>query len=199
MLPSGRLGFHLGRYDHTAPLVIDPVLSYSTYFGSGADVKATGIAVDSTGNAYIVGFDGASSFIPIKNAYQATGDNYSDGFVAKINPTGTDLIYSTYFGGKGIDEGQAIAVDGANNAYVTGRTTSKDFPGITPSVSDPGSFVIKFSSAGNALLYSHVDSNNGHVSGADAIVVDGSGNAYYTGDQYHCVSGGGSYAEMFIN
>jgi Beta-propeller repeat len=143
LLSGGRLGLRLGRYDAARPLVVDPVLVYSTYFGSGQNVTISGLAVDASGNAFITGSLLLSSFVPTKNPYQSAskGGSY-EGFAAKINPAGTDLIYSTYFGGKDIDYGNAIAIDAVGNAYVAGGTLSSDFPGAPTPFSGEHAFVL---------------------------------------------------------
>ncbi len=158
-------------------------LVYSTYLGgSGGDV-GTGIAVDSSGDAYITGYTGSTNF-PTMNPLQPTYGGDSDAFVSEINPTGSALLYSTYLGGSGGDYGHGIAVDGSGNAYVTGATTSTDFPTKNPlQPSNGGSvdaFVSQLNPAGSALVYSTYlggsDSDDG-----SSIAVDGSGNAYVTG------------------
>ena len=121
----GRVGFAIGSYDVTQPLVIDPVLSYSTYLGGGGSDIGYAVAADSAGNAYVTGstssvtFPGASG-----SAIQPSLRGGSDVFVAKLNAAGTALVYSTYLGGSASEIGRAIAVDGAGNAYVTGETDS---------------------------------------------------------------------------
>ena len=135
---DGRVGFALGEYDPSAPLVIDPVLEYSTYF-----VAVRAIAVDAAGNAYL------------------TGTNLEgDVIVSKLNATGTALVYSTSLGGTGGDTGYGIAVDAAGSAYVTGRTSSLDFPLLNPIQDTRGggtdfgldAFVTKLSPTGDALF-----------------------------------------------
>src|SRR5437660_4412598 len=114
-------------------------LIYSTYLGGGGDDWGQGIAVDGSGAAYVAG-PTSSTNCPTANAFQATyGGGASDAFVAKINPSGTALVYSTYLGGSGDESmpipngglpplGPSIAVDGSGSAYVTGTTTSTNFP-----------------------------------------------------------------------
>src|SRR5208337_2632455 len=130
---DGQVGFAVGAYDHTQPLVIDPVLSYSTYLGGTSDEYGRGIAVDTAGNAYVTGETGPD-FPTTTGAYRTTYGgliNHVAVFVTKLNPTGTALVYSTYLGGTSHDQGQGIAVDTAGNAYVTGFTVSTDFPTTT--------------------------------------------------------------------
>ena len=92
---------------------------------------AHAIAVDSSGNAYITGFTASSNF-PTKGPVQPSNAGGDDVFVTKLNPTGTALVYSTYLGGSNSDVGNGIAVDSAGNAYVTGSTTSANFPTTSP-------------------------------------------------------------------
>jgi Beta-propeller repeat len=170
-------------------------LVYSTFLGAAIP---TGIAVDSAGNAYLTGSTGATNF-PTKNPLQATnngggtsygGDSlYGDAFVTKLNATGSALVYSTYLGGTGDDQGRGIAVDGAGNAYVTGYTDSTNFPTTTGSfqpVSGVGqAFVAKLNQTGSALAYSTYLGSSVSTA-AYGIAVDGSGNAYVTG---YCPAG----------
>jgi hypothetical protein len=155
-------GFEVAGYDSSQPLVIDPVLSYSSYLGGTAMDYGIGIAVDNGGNAYVVGFTYSPDF-PTTNAVAGSlhgGPGDRDAFVVKLNATGSDFVYATYLGGSNGDEGSAIAVDNDGNAYVTGKTGSPDFPlqnplqpQITPCcVGD--AFVTKLNAAGNALVYS---------------------------------------------
>ena len=128
-LRSGHtVGFTLAAYDHRERLTIDPSLSYSTYLGgSGFDV-GEGIAVDSSGNAYVTGETASSDFPTTAGAFETTYGGGDDAFVTKLNGSGSALIYSTYLGGSGFDVGEGIAVDSSGNAYVTGGTNSSDFP-----------------------------------------------------------------------
>ncbi len=193
--PRGRVGIRLGRYDAARPLVIDPVLSYSTYLGGSSDDLALGIAVDSSGNAYVTGVTRSPDFPtvnPIPGACQGSCGSGSDldAFVTKLNAAGSALVYSTYLGGSGLEEGVGIAVDSSGDAYVTGATHSTDFPTVNPvpgacqgscgSGSDFDAFVTKLNAAGSALVYStYLGGSAGE--GGSAIAVDGSGNAWVTG------------------
>ena len=125
------IGFRVDPYDNSFPLVIDPVLSYSTYVGGTDFDTGTGIAVGTDGSVYVAGSTGSANF-PTENPLQPTlvggGLFHSDGFVLKLNPAGTALVYATYFGGAEDDIAAGIAVDSQGNAYVTGSTRSPDFP-----------------------------------------------------------------------
>ena len=128
---EGLVGFRVDAYDDSRPLVIDPVLSYSSYIG-GSDYDAgASVAVGADGSVYVTGSTGSINF-PTANPLQPTfvggGLFNSDGFVLKLNSRGTALAYATYFGGSHDDFGVGIAVDSEGNAYVTGSTRSQDFP-----------------------------------------------------------------------
>jgi hypothetical protein len=185
---DGRIGFTVGTYDTTRPLVIDPVLLYSTYIGGAAEDGVNGIAVDQSGNAYITGQTKSNDF-PTQNPEQPSSGAGIDAFIAKIDPSGTSLVYSTYFGGNGLDIGDGIAVDAAGQAYVAGRTESSNFPttaGAYQGIHKGGTgdaFVAKLSANG-ALMYSTYLGADGYDA-ARAIAIDGSGNAYITGYFYN--------------
>jgi hypothetical protein len=181
-----RVGFEVAGYDARRPLYIDPVtdmLIYSTYLGGNSLDTGWAIAVDSVGNAYVTG-DTYSSNFPTMNPLQAANGGGNDAFVAKLNSAGSALVYSTYLGGSGIEHGYGIAVDSAGNAYLTGLTSSTDFPIKNPlqAASGGGSdaFVAKLNSAGSALVYSTYLGGSGDDFGAD-IAVDSAGSAYVTG------------------
>jgi hypothetical protein len=128
---DGRIGFRIAAYDASLPIVIDPVLVYSTYLGGSNWEEGNGIAVDSAGNAYIIGSTTSNNF-PIANPFQAANAGLSDAFVTKLNSAGRTLVYSTYLGGSNSDGGYRIAVDSAGSAYVTGATYSSNFPAMNP-------------------------------------------------------------------
>jgi hypothetical protein len=213
------VGFTIGRYDHSRPLIVDPVLVYSTYLG-GSGFKANypsdqgnGIAVDSAGNAYIVGSTASSDFPTTSGAFQATNTAVAANpgnttvFISKLNPSGTALVYSTYLGGSGTpqggDFGYGIALDASGDAYVTGATYSTDFPTTcdslqnvnyaAPNVTTTG-FVAELNPTGSGLVYSTYLGGSGVTPPyvglrgagdvAQAIAVNAAGNAYVTGYTY---------------
>ncbi|MPZ70986.1 MAG: hypothetical protein GEU71_15895, partial [Actinobacteria bacterium] len=189
-LEGHEVGFEVGTYDHSRRLVIDPTLVYSTFLGGTGDDKSFGIAVDSSGAAYVTGSTTSSSFptpsFPGFGGYAGQ----LDAFVTKLNAAGSALVYSTYLGGTKMDFGYGIAVDSSGAAYVTGSTTSADFPTSAPiQASNAGSedaFVTKLNPSGSALVYStYLGGSNGAVAlGVDiarGIAVDGTGAAYVTG------------------
>jgi len=184
-----QVGFELGAYDRSRPLVIDPVLSYSTYLGGTDSDGAYRGAVDASGNAYVTGSTKSQDF-PTANAFQGGrfGSSYEDVFVTKLNPAGTAPLYSTYIGGGGTDYGTGIAVDSGGSAYITGRTDSSNFP-TTPGAFKTGrpgydsTFVLKLNSSGNALIYAtYLGGSSQEQPGA--IAVDAFGSAWVTGDTY---------------
>ena len=130
VINGNEIKFKLDRFDSSKPLVIDPVLSYSTLLGSSNGDTGFGIAVDSQGSAYVTGTTDGTNFPTTSGAFKTTSNN-SAAFVTKLNATGTSLIYSSYLGGQGATtNGAAIAVDSAGNAHVTGRTSVSDFPTV---------------------------------------------------------------------
>jgi hypothetical protein len=119
---ADRVAFSLGTYDRRQPLVIDPVLSYSTYLGGSGPTWGNAITLDGAGNAYVVGYTRSPYFPTTPGAFQTTYEGRSDAFVAELNPTGTALVYSTYLGGTADNAITGIAVDSTGSAYVTGYT-----------------------------------------------------------------------------
>jgi hypothetical protein len=188
---DGSVGLALGGHDRTQALVVDPVLTYATYLGGSGNDEGRAIAVDGSGDAYVTGSTTSPNF-PIASPIQATLGGQGDAFVTKLNAAGSALVYSTYLGGSAGDSGFGIAVDGAGNAYVTGRTLSGDFPTTAGAFQTAprafgDAFVAKLNAAGNALVYSTYLSGsyspNGDTQGS-AIAVDGTGNAYVTGQTF---------------
>ncbi len=189
-------GFQVAGYDRSKPIVIDPVLLYSTYLGGSGDFigdQGNGIAVDSFRDAYVTGTTASTDF-PTLNAFHNSCSSCSSGrtaaFVTKFNPSASgaaSLLYSSYFGGSVGESGYGIAVDSLGNAYVTGFTSSPDFPTKNAfqgsCASGECAFVAKLNPAAvgpASLLYStYLGGAGGDV--GDAIAVDSAGNAYVTG------------------
>ncbi len=159
-------------------------LIYCTYLGGSFTDVGEGIAIDSAGNAYVTGSTQSTTFPTTTGAFRTTPAGGSDAFVAKLNTTGSALAYSTYLGGSSIDKARTIAVDASGNAYVTGFTTSTDFPTVGPIqgtlAGGSDAFVTKLKADGSGLVYSTF------LGGSDAdrgrgIAVDSSGNTYVSG------------------
>ena len=183
LLDERTVGFQLGAYDRRLPLVIDPTLMYSTYLGGSGSDQGNGIAVDSSGNAYVAGLTTSTNFPAVAGSYRTTNGGGRDAFVTKLGPSGA-LVYSTYLGGSGLDEANGIDIDASGNAYITGVTASTNFPtlGAYQTLAGGGDdvFVTKLNASGSGLVYST------YLGGTDddeslAIAVDGPGSAYVTG------------------
>ena len=181
-------------------------LIYSTFLGGSGDDEPYGLAVDSSGDAYITGSTGSTDFPVTPGAFQSTNNgaaNYDTvAFVTELNPAGTAEVYSTFLGGSGGDAAAGIAVDGSGNAYVAGTTSSTDFPitsGAFQSTNNdaanglPNAFVTKLNPAGNAEIYSTFLGGTGgqvvltgtliRLAGdqSTGLLVDSSGDVYITG------------------
>jgi hypothetical protein len=166
-------------------------LVYSTFIGGNNYDQPYSIAMDSTGNAYITGFTGSGDY-PAVNAFQPTfsggayPDDPYDAFVTKLNSSGTGLVYSTYLGGGGDDKGFDIDVDNSGSAYITGYTTSGNFP-LANAYQDWRSwgrfemFVTKFSTDGASLVYSTYLGGTSAIENGDGIAVDDFNCAYVVG------------------
>jgi hypothetical protein len=188
---DGRVGFAVGAYDPTRPLVIDPVLNYSTYLGgNGLDI-GTGIAVDAAGDAYVTGYTFSPNFPGTPVSGMAPSGTRSDIFVTKLNPAGTAVLYSALIGGthpasgNAVNKAGAIAVDAAGDAYVTGITNTSDFPIANAWQPNYGggtsdAFVAELNPSGTGLVYSSYLGGSGDDA-ARGITVDASGHAYVTG------------------
>ena len=193
---NNRVEFELAKYDVRRSLYIDPLI-YSTYLGGGVGGgegdEGYGIAVDSAGNAYVTGATGAADFPVTPGAFQTAcsascAGSLTNAFVTKFNPAGSALVYSTYLGGSSFDGASAIAVDSAGNAYLTGETSSTDFP-TTPGAFQTtyggggelgDAFVVKLNATGSALVYSTYLGGNDRDQGG-GIALDADGNAYIAG------------------
>jgi hypothetical protein len=179
-LAGGRDVF-VTKFSSTGTTVI-----YSTYLGGVNDDFGRGIAVDSSGSAYLTGNTFSPDF-PTVNAFQPTlvsaqGSLRDDAFVTKLNPSGTAFVYSTFLGGSNFDQGIAIAVDGSGNAYITGGASSPEFPiynAFQPTQNSAvHGFLTKLNATGSGLVYSTFLGGDGGL----AIAVDSSENVYVAGD-----------------
>jgi uncharacterized protein (TIGR03437 family) len=195
---AGGVGFALGAWDRSQPLVIDPVLAYATYLGGTNNEAARAIGLDGAGNVYIAGYTTSNNLPVSRTAAQSSYGGHTtnfmtgDAFVAKFNPSGV-MVYLTYLGGSGDDVASAIAVDAAGNTYVTGYTNSRNFPvsvnalqatyagaGGNDLVKFGDAFVTKLSPNGDQMLYSTYF--GGQLDElALGIAIDATGAVYITG------------------
>jgi len=186
------VGFEIGSYDRSRPLVIDPVLVFSTFLGGlGLDV-GWAIAVDSNGCVYVAGETASTNFVATNASSASYGGGFRDVFVAKLGAAGTNLVFSTYLGGSDEDAAFGIALDNSGNIFLAGLTASTNFP-VTPyaiSTNIHGApafgyyaydaFVAELNTNGTKLLYStYLGGSQADV--ANAIAVDGNGLIYVAG------------------
>ncbi len=179
----GQVAFALGAYDRGHELVIDPVLDYSSYLGGSGMDRALAVATDASGHIYETGVTNSANF-PVKGAFQTTLAGSEEVFVTKLNPAGSDLVYSTFLGGTGNDRGERIAVDASGNAIVAGWSTSTNSLRANAFQNTYGSnadaFVTKLNAKGNGLVFST------YVGGDSAdyafhVATDNTGAAYTVG------------------
>jgi len=182
------IGFEIGEYDTSRPLVIDPTLVYSTYLGAAGIDSGSSIDIDNSGNIYLAGTTSSTTF-PAHGSYQPSNAGLEDVFVTKLDPSGGSILYSTYIGGSSNDRAAGIFVDRYSGAaYVVGRVDalSSNFPttagafATTYRGGDFDAFVLKLNSAGNSLVYSTFLGGQENDS-AVGVAADSSGNAYVTG------------------
>lgn len=202
---DARVTLELGAYDRAKPLIIDPVLAYSTFVGGSGNEEGQAIAVDAAGNAYVAGFTSSADFPAIRAAQPMLNGLY-DVFVTKLDPTGSSFVFSTFLGGSGWERASGVAIDAAGDISVTGRTDSIDFPTTAGAVDrtcgtdglcnqdalgpHTDAFVVKLDPTGSRFVYSTYLGGSSYENGNTsdflarrdgAITVDAAGNAYVTG------------------
>ena len=159
-------------------------LVYSTFIGGTAVDNGGRLAINSGGNAYVLGSTSSPDFPTTPGAFDTTRNGAFDATLTKLNAAGSALVYATSFGGTDSDGGAGLVVDSTGNAYVAGSTSSPDFP-TTPGAynrtfNNSDAFLSKFNAAGSALVFSTL------VGGSDfdsfsSVVLDTAGNAWLTG------------------
>ncbi len=195
---ANRVGFEVGDYDHSRELVIDPILSYATYFGGTGDETSVTVAVDGAGNIYMAGSTSSTpSTFPasgVSNTYPSPFPSGTHTFVTKITPSVTTAaVYEVFLGGSGTETNVGVAVDGAGNAYIAGTTTSSNYPTTinsyqtTPYAGSTGSSHVYVTALGFnsqtaavTLNYSSYLSGNG-TDIASGMAIDYAGNMFVTG------------------
>lgn len=179
LVAKDEVAFKIDPWDRTRPLVIDPTIVYSTLFGGGLNNSAGhGIGLDSLGNILIAGYTSAADF-PTLDAHQNNLTGSQSVFVTKINAGGTALIYSTYLGGSGADDAEALAVDSTGAAWITGIAGSMDFPLLNAAQTTYGGAFVASLNAAGALKFSTF--LGGGASSGYGIAVDRLDNGYVTG------------------
>jgi len=178
------LGFHVEDHDPTLPLIIDPLL-YSTFVGGEKADHGNAMTLDSEGNVYVTGETKSPDFPTTPGCYDDSQDEYGEIFVLKLNPDNSQLLFSTFIGGKDRDYGNDITLDSDNNVYITGATSSSDFPTTQDCFDDSyngnkDAFVVKLNSNGTWLLYASFLGGSAQETG-EAIVLDSEREAYVTG------------------
>lgn len=189
---DGTVRYHVGDYDGSRALIIDPVVEFSTFLGGSQNDVGRGIAIDASLNSYVVGETNSTGFPTTTGTLDVTANGNKDVFVTKLSADLSTLVYSTYLGGNLEDAGYGIKVDASGNAYITGHTNSSGtgmggvaFP-TTVGAHDTNlnggqdAFVAKLNPNGSALVYSTFLGGNGVDSGR-GIAIDANGTAYVTG------------------
>jgi hypothetical protein len=183
-LSDGSIGFRTAHYDHTQPLLIDPSILFSGYFGGSSEDNITAIGIDALNNVVTAGWT-SSSDLPASNTAQTKYDGSVDAFVASFLPNGGALIYCTYLGGSGDDQATSLAIDSARNVYITGWTSSTNFPLVGAVQTHLGgtrdAFVTKLNASGSAFVYSTYLGGSG-VDAGYAIALNATNSAVVVGD-----------------
>jgi hypothetical protein len=155
--PDGTVGFTAGQYDRGRTLVVDPIVVFSGYFGDGSQTVVTTVAINSYNNIVVAGYTGGTA-LATAGAAMRSYEGGIDAFVAGFSPSGGQLLFCTYLGGSGEDQALGIAVDSSNNTYITGWTSSTNFPVVNPAQSKLSgtrdAFVTKLNAAGSAIVFS---------------------------------------------
>jgi uncharacterized protein (TIGR03437 family) len=180
-----QIGFAVEAYDRSKPLVIDPVIDFSTFLGGAGSDEGFAVAVDSAGAAYVTGSTYSNNFNTAGALQTINRGGKYDAFVTKINPAGSAIVYSTYLGGGGEDSGRGVAVNTGGNAFVAGITNSPDFntrnplqATITGAAED--AFLAKLSADGASVLFSTYF-GGANIDQAFGVALDAAGDAYLTG------------------
>lgn len=178
---NGVTSFHIGPYDHSRDLVIDPDVSFSTLWGGSLNDGLTGVATGPDGSVYVCGWT-ESTDVPVATAVSASQSGSLDAFVMKLSPSNT-VAYATYFGGSGFDQANGISVDSSGNAFIAGVTASKDFPTYSPLQSRlrgyRNAFVVMLGSDGGLGFSSYLGGSGSDA--ANGIAVESTGYIYVAG------------------
>jgi Abnormal spindle-like microcephaly-assoc'd, ASPM-SPD-2-Hydin/Beta-propeller repeat len=182
MLAPAKVGFALGQYDRTKELIIDPVVTYANLITANSGIQVAALATDATGNLIMIGTTSATNY-PVVNGKSGSTSGGQQVVITKLDPTGENILYSTYLPAGGLNTARAVAVDGSGNAYVVGITGGADFPvtsqnlGTCSTFCNAG-FATKLDPSG-AMVYSTLLASGQIL--PQAITVNTSGNAFISG------------------
>lgn len=182
----GVFGFSVGPYDRRLPLVIDPVMDYSSFLGGASDDQITAAALDDEGNTYLTGTTESLDLPVSGGALQGSKGGGRDIFISKLAPDGQSLIYSTYLGGAGDDQSSALVVRPGGNVVLAGQTSTRDFPVTSQAVQDSygggttDAFIAELSEFGSKLIFSTLLGGSRDEE-LRALALDGAGNVYAGG------------------
>ncbi len=179
LLGKRQVGFRLGAYDRSRPLLIDPILRFASLLGGAEDDSAAGVALDPGGNVYIVGTTTSTNF-PLFPPNQPRPRGGKEIFVTKLNAAGGGIAFSTYLGGSGDDVAAGAAVDPSGSLYLIGTTNSSNFPGAGSGLRGGSDALVARVDPSGALISASYLGGDGHDTGA-AIAIDSAGSAYVTG------------------
>ncbi|MBL8175978.1 MAG: SBBP repeat-containing protein [Bryobacterales bacterium] len=185
VLQGNTVSFHLGRYDARHALTIDPVLTFATYYGGATSDVPTAIALDASGNTYIAGYTNSTNLPLAGESYGKILNGDEDIFVAKLNPSGNQLLYSTYIGGSAGERPVGIVVNAVGQVTIAGNTSSLNFPhnGLSVPSTGIGLFLSKLAADGSQIVasmmiaYAELET----LGVATALAADPAGNLYLAG------------------
>lgn len=186
------VSFNIADYDRSKELIIDPILSYGSYLGGSGFEDGRGITVDADGNAYVVGTAASINFpttpgvIKTTNPPSQNNVQWYDAFVTKINPNGTAMVWSTYYGGRnGSETGTGVAVTSTGEVLISGTTMANDFPTVNAYQPTFGgtddAFAAKLNSTGSAIIYSTYLGGNNTDTGGRIALDQNAGDAVFAG------------------
>lgn len=182
---GNKIQFEVGKYNQNLPLIIDPLI-YSTFLGKEFADETSGMHVNSDGSVYLSGATVNSDFPTTTGAYNTIFAGVRDIFITKFNPTGNNILFSTFFGGNSTDQSAHLSVDANGNLYITGITSSQDLPATTGVIGQTwnggisDAFVAKFNPEGAQLIYSTYLGGSNDDFGRK-VLADNDGNAYAIG------------------
>lgn len=176
------IGFRVGDYNPDLPLVIDPVVAYTTLIGVDNNISVDGLAVDSGGNVVFTGSTGATN-LPVINGLHPSSAGSEQVYVTKLNSSGSDIVFSTYLPAADFNTASALALDSSGNSYVAGVTQDSAFPVTSQNLGSCSQFcntgfVVKLDSSGK-LVYSTLIGSGQQL--PKGLAVNANGEVYVAG------------------